>query len=62
MKNLLEIAKNLINGIDETSVLGVNLVEDELESGERTISINLRLRCLKTENKAYDGGNFYDGV
>lgn len=59
--NLLETAKELINNLNQDEVTGVNLVEDELENGQTTISINIRIKPLKNENTSLEEmGQYYD--
>lgn len=59
--NLLETAKELINNLNQDEVTGVNLVEDELENGQTTISINIRIKPLKNENTSLrETGQYYD--
>lgn len=59
--NLLKTAKELINNLNQDEVTGVNLVEDELENGQTTISINIRIKPLKNENASLrETGQYYD--
>lgn len=59
--SLFNTAKELINKLNQDEVMGVNLVEDELENGQTTISINLRIKPLKSENTSLkEMGQYYD--
>lgn len=46
---MLDIAKNLINGLEASDIAGVNLTQDETETGETVISISLRMKAQATE-------------
>lgn len=57
--DLLSIAKELIEAINPDGVSAVNIGENELENGEKTISIDIKYFERENENKSLNEKGYY---